>query len=59
MYFLCGDFKLVCLTEAILKAALSALNNSKGNNSTTNNSYADKWTHVGLLRANVFKRKWD
>lgn len=49
MYFLCGDFKLVCLTEAILKAALSALNNSKGNNSTTNNSYADKLTHVGFV----------
>ena len=30
------DFKLVCLTEAILKTVLSALSNLKGDNLTTN-----------------------
>ena len=57
-----GDFKLVCAMEAILKTALSALNNFKGDKVIKNNSYVDEWTHVAIiwssiywLRANTFK----
>ena len=57
-----GDFKSVCVMEAILKTALSTLNNLKGDKVIKNNSYVDEWTYVAIIwssiywpRANTFK----
>ena len=42
MYFLARDLKSVCLTEAVMKIALSTLNSLKGDKLITNSRYVEK-----------------